>query len=291
MEFNLNKNNVIVVFGATASGKSNLALDIANRYNSVIINADSAQVYKDSPILSNIPTKEDFEKCEHYLFSFLNLNEDFSVGKWLKLVKVQIEEAISKNKTPIIVGGSGLYISSLLNGISEIPGSLEYKKFAQSKYEELGIDAFHKLVESIDFEYAKKVRDKQRLIRAYEVYLTSGKGMTYWHNQPKKQDMKYEFINLYVKKTHEDLLKSIRIRSELMLKKGAIQEVNFIMEKYKDINLLKKILGATEVYSYINNKINLEQLLDLLILKTKQYAKRQTTWFNNQIKDRIEIIN
>ncbi len=282
---NLKQKDILVIFGPTAVGKNDVAIKYAEKYNGVIINADSAQVYKQCSSLTNIP--EYHENIDHFLYSFLNINDDFSVGKWLLLVNDLINSAFAKNKLPIVVGGSGMYISSLLYGISPMPSNLKNKHLSIRTYEELGEKEFFKLVEKIDPETTNKFQDPQRLIRAYEVYLSTQTPFSELQKLPKKQIINGNFINLYLYKDRNKLYNNINERTHLMIKNGAIDEVkNTISIIDNAEQYLKKILGATDIVNYLNHTFSIEDTINIIQKKTRNYAKRQITWFNNQIKDK-----
>ncbi|MFL1781391.1 tRNA (adenosine(37)-N6)-dimethylallyltransferase MiaA [Candidatus Hepatincolaceae symbiont of Richtersius coronifer] len=306
--------DVIVIFGPTASGKSELAVQLAQHINGVIINADSAQMYFDLPILSNIPTLQEQGGIIHKLFGFLPLfackaipttspnsafcNQDFSVGKWLKLVKNELENIKNLNKIPIVVGGSGLYISSLLEGISDIPHSFKEKNLAQEVFNNLGYTDFLKLITSIDPEFTKKFTDTQRLLRNYEVFLMTGQKLSSLHALPKQKVFPGNFINIFVSKPREQLYKVINQRFLKMVERGAITEVKSLPSEVVKLqsNLsilknLKKVLGLYEISLFLNNQCTLVQAIEQSQTKTRQYAKRQLTWFNNKISPTIIINN
>ena len=286
-----NQQDIIVIFGATASGKSDLALKIALEVDGVIINADSSQIYYDAPILSNLPSVEEFQQISHKLFAYLSIIENSSVADWLKLCAFEIKQARLQKKIPIIVGGSGMYISSLLYGISDIPNNAETKQKAIDTYNKIGYENFFNLIKNIDPEYTKKITDSQRLIRAYEVYLISSKSFSYFQSLPNKKYVTGNFINIFINPERETLYQKINERTLLMFNKGLLEEVSKIYAlTQKDLHL-KKILGLKEVVSNINGETSLEETISTIQQKTRNYAKRQITWFNNQIQEKNIIKN
>ena len=173
---------IVVISGPTGIGKSNLALSLAKKINGVIINADSMQIYKELKIISSQPSNTDKKVVSHELYSIRSIYQSFSVMDWLELVEKKLVEILNKNKVPIIVGGTGLYIKSAINGISKIP-KVDKEVFDNclKLFEKIGIIEFKKLVKKIDKNFVIKNIDKQRLIRAYSVYLQTGKAISEWH--------------------------------------------------------------------------------------------------------------
>ncbi len=287
---NINKkNDVVLVFGPTASGKSDFAIELSILLDGIIINADSTQIYKEAPILSNIPTKHQQKNIEHKLFAYLSIMEDSSLMKWLRLVENAVDVCRKSNKLPIIVGGSGLYINTILEGISPIPSNYECKIKAISTYENLGKDKFTELIRKIDNSFVMKFNDSQRLIRAYEVYLCSGKTITSFQKLPREKYINGNFINLFVHKDRELIYESIKDRSEKMIRRGVFKEAEQIFEITTHNQHLKKIIGLYEIYLMKNGKLTPQQTLELIQKHTRNYAKKQFTWFNNKIIDKISI--
>ncbi len=278
--------DVIVIFGATASGKSEVSLKLAKEINGIIINSDSSQIYKEAPILSNIPSQDEFQQIPHKLFSYLSLVDESSVIDWLTLCSKEIELCREQEKTPIIVGGSGLYISSLLYGVSDIPSDKINKQKSINLYNEIGYNNFFDLIKSIDPEFIAKTDDPQRLIRAYEVYLCSNRPFSSFQNMKKKKYINANFINIFIDPNRDLLYKKINERTLSMFDKGALNEASEIFSLTTDALHLKKILGLKDLLSYFNEEITLLKAIELIQQKTRNYAKRQVTWFNHQIKEK-----
>jgi tRNA dimethylallyltransferase len=286
------KDAVVVIYGTTASNKSMLALDIAQNLalqniNSVIINADSSQVYKEVLILNNSPT--DFEKnlVPHKLFNFISLNDEFSVGTWLTLAVAEIKTALKNNEVPIVVGGTGLYISALLYGLSKLPSSLEAKNEAIELYNNIGHNSFLDKIKNIDPIFVQKFTDSQRLIRFYEVYLLTNKSILQLQAQnPPKKLLDANFCTIFIKKDRPVLINDIKNRFNKMIENNALDEVKNIDEKY-----FKKFLGAEELNLFLKNQVLLEQAVEKACITTNQYAKRQTTWFKNKINTNFFVSN
>ena len=280
-----NKQTVVVIYGCTASGKNDLALNLAKQLNGCVINADSAQIYKEIKILNNSPSEKDYNDVEHLLFNFISLNESFSVGKWLDLAMENIFFSLQKQKIPIVVGGSGLYINSLVYGLSKLPSNIHKKQEAIDLYNNLGQEKFFNLVQQIDPIFTKTFKDKQRLIRAYEVYLISGKTISQLKNiNLPIPNPKLKFYKIFINKSRNIIKNKIYTRTQDMIQKGAIEEVRSMNKQF-----YKKILGSYELSLYINNLISLEKSIEKIVIKTQQYAKRQTTWFKNKINSNTII--
>jgi len=217
---------IIVISGPTASGKSALALKMADFYDIAIINADALQIYEGLPILSSQPTEEERKKVPHFLYSVLKTHETSSVGLWLALVKPLIEKIWQEKKTPVIVGGSGMYISKLIEGIAEIPQIFAtVKKQAQELYEKIGHQEFQK-------KFGEgKIIDKQRLIRACEVSLQTEKPISFWQKQQQKIFPEAKFIHINLNPDRKKLYENCNWRFEKMIEDGALDEVRKLSDQ------------------------------------------------------------
>ncbi len=195
------KSKIIVISGATASGKSKVAIEVAKIFNGAIINADALQIYRDLPILSAQPTAENFIEVEHFLYGILPANEKISVGIWLKMVAEIVKKIQQESKIPIIVGGNGMYISRLINGISEIPEIDEkFRLQAQNLYTEIGHEKFQENFGN------SKIIDKQKLLRACEVFLQTGKKIEFFQQQPPKKALEnQQFIHLNLNPPRQEI--------------------------------------------------------------------------------------
>lgn len=275
---------IIVISGATACGKSQLALDFAALKDVAIINADSLQIYEGLPVLSSQPSKLEMEKTAHYLYSHLKADEKASVGIWLGLVKQTIEKVLAENKIPVIVGGTGMYISKLLDGISKMPevSDLNHQK-AQDLYEEMGHQNFQE-----KFGEGKLI-DKQRLLRACEIMLESGKPISFWQEQPREKIFpKANFTHINLEINREKLYQNCDLRFEKMLKNGALDEVeNFIKSHRQNDLQITKTIGFEEIALFLENKISHEEIQKIASQKTRNYAKRQLTFFRHQFPQKI----
>lgn len=286
--------DVVIISGATASGKSNFAISLAKKVKkAVIINADSAQVYANAPILANIPTLAEQQGVSHKLFALQPITEYFSVMMWLQLVKKEINQAQGNGVLPIVVGGSAMYLLSLLEGISPIPSNILNRIEAENLYEQKGQQEFVNLIRKVDPIFVEKFQDKQRLIRAYEVFLCSKKPFSFWQNQPKEKVINKNFVHLHIHKTKEEIYKNINARFETMLKQGAEDEVRKVLQTTANPLHLKKILGLYDLARYINAEITLAEAVTICKQKSRNYAKRQLTFFKNKMPNKkiIEIEN
>ena len=287
---------VTIICGPTASGKSRFAINYALKNNGIIINCDSQQIYKDLSIVTARPSIKDLQIVPHKLYGFLSgLNniKNFSVMSWLNLASREIDNTFNSGFNPIIVGGTGFYISALINGISIIP---EIKTDIRNYVRSQSNDIIYTLLKKYDTEIANKLSfsDNQRIQRALEVFLSTGKRLSDWQNTEKQKfltDIKYNII--YKNPNRASLLKNISDRTEFMLNNGAIDEVkNFLNLEYPSTLPVSKSIGVCEIKNYLHGLIDFKTLSDQIIIKTRQYAKRQNTWFRNQLKNElVTVIN
>ena len=284
---------VIVIFGPTASGKSPLAIDIAREFDGVIINADSMQVYEELRVLTARPSAADEASAPHRLYGVLGAAETCSAGRWLELAVPEIEAARGANKLPIVVGGTGLYIRALMEGLSHTPGVAdECRETARSKFSEIGPEAFHELLAGADPISAARIRpsDPQRMIRAYEVYLSSGRPLSEWQAEAAAPPLNARFFVIALKPDRDDLYAACDGRAEAMLEEGALDEVAALAEMNLDPALpAMKALGAPDLLRHIRGEAGREEALASLQQATRNYAKRQMTWLSHQISSDLTI--
>ncbi len=277
-----------VIVGATASGKSSFALSLAQKNKSVIINADSQQVYSDLRILTARPTPAEEATAPHKLYGALAASENCSAGWWQTHAKMEIDWARANGITPIVVGGTGLYIKALVSGIADIPDIPEsIRAQATSDYEEMGKEAFCKRLRAIDpaFFERLKVYDKQRLVRAYEVWLGSGKSLSWWQAQELNPPYHPDEIEITkIELPREEIYRRCNERFLKMVDDGAIAEVKQLMEQNLPDNLpIMKTIGVRELAAYLRGDCSLTQAIEKCQVATRNYAKRQMTWFRHQI--------
>ena len=282
------KKKIILLAGPTASGKSKLALKLAKHYKGEIINADSMQVYKEISILTSKPSHLDTKNIKHHLYSFKSVKDKFSTGHWLELVIKKIEEQWKNKKTPIVVGGTGLYFKALTEGLVKIP-EIPYKirKETRKLHKKLGQKKFFSELLKID-PLAKNFvlpTDSHRSMRVYEVKKFTKQSLFKLIKETKSKFKKDIFRKLFINTPKEVLEKKIKNRVELMFNNGAIKEVeNFLKIKvYRELSS-NKIIGINEIRDYLKGKITLFKTKELIAIKTRQYAKRQFTWSRGHMK-------
>ena len=280
---------IILLAGPTASGKSKLAIKIAEKINGEIINADSMQVYKDFSILSSRPSKTDLKKIKHHLYGFISSKKHFSTGSWLALVKQKIKLCLKKNKTPILVGGTGLYFEAVTKGISKIPNNkIKKRNVIRELQIKLGQQEFYKKLLILDPLVQNKIEpfDTQRSIRAYEVKKFTKKSLFEWYKHTKSDFNQFEIFKIFLDTPREKILKNISSRTKQMIKKNCIREVkNFLKLKIDPTLSANKIIGVQEIKEYLDDKLNINQVIELINIKTRQYAKRQVTWSRGHMTD------
>ncbi len=286
------KHTVHIICGPTASGKSARGLDLAREKNGVIINADSLQIYNRLPILTAQPSDEDKEIAPHRLYNLLDPNLQMTAGAWRQLALTEIDFAIENNQTPIIVGGTGFYLKSLIEGLSpipEIPASVRIN--AEDLMDELGIDGFHAMMKEKDPVMAARLHpnDRQRNLRAYEVLVHTGESLAEWQKAPKVEpDPRLSFDIEIIIPDREVLYARCDERFKQMVKIGAIEEVakldDDIMAGRVNIDApITHALGFEALQQHVRGEVDLETAIFIAQNETRHYAKRQTTWFRNQI--------
>ena len=283
------KSKIILIYGPTASGKSDFAIKLAKKINGEIINADSIQVYKELKILSTRPLKKDFQKIKHHLFGFQNVKKNFSTGDWLKLAKQKISNIKKRNKIPILVGGTGLYFKALTEGlvnIPNIPSNLRIK--IRNLHKKIGEKKFFSKLTKLDPLVFKHINssDTQRVIRAYEVKFFTKKSIYEWIKKTQSDYEKKDFYKIYIDYPRKDLIERINARTEDIIKNGAILEV----KKFNNLKVPRsktayKAIGINEIKDYLNNKIQISEVIEKISIKTRQYAKRQVTWRRGNMLD------
>ena len=283
------KSKIILISGPTASGKSKAALKIAKKLNGEIINADSMQVYKELNILTARPSKTDLNKIDHHLYGFRSVKKEFSSGDWLKLAKKNIKKIRDKNKIPILVGGTGLYFKALTDGLVKIPKiPIPIRNKIRRMQNNLGQKKFYLKLLKIDPLVKNKIdpTDAQRSIRAYEVIMISKKSIFEWYNKTKPSFRNDEFIKIYIDYPKDELTNKISKRVDQMMKDGAIKEVkDFLKLNLKSDSNIFKVIGIREIKEFIDKKTSMHDLKLNIVIKTRQYAKRQRTWARGQMSD------
>ena len=283
------KSKIILIAGPTASGKSKFAIQLANKINGEIINADSMQVYKELKILTARPKIKDYKNIKHHLYGFISIKQKFSTGKWLSLAEKKIKEIKKKNKTPIVVGGTGLYFKALTDGFVRIPNiPIKVRKKIRNLQKKIGQKKFFIMLKKLDPKIINKINeaDVQRSIRAYEIKYYTKYSLYDWFKKTKSKFASNEFFKIYLDYPRNDLLDNILQRTNSMLKIGAIAEVKrFNLIKIESESTANKIIGLKEINEYLIKKSKLEQVIEKISIKTRQYAKRQSTWARGQMTD------
>ena len=280
---------IILLAGPTASGKSKLAIHLAKKLNGEIINADSMQIYKEFSILSSRPNKLEVKQAKHHLFGVVSAKNYFSAGDWLKETKKKINLCFKKKKTPIIVGGTGLYFNTITKGISKIPDiDLKTRTQVRNQFKKLGYKKFYEKLLEIDPKAKGKIlpTDSQRTQRAYEVKLKTKKSLFDWIANTKSDFLNYNLKKIFLDIPRQELLQKISKRTEMMFKENCISEV----KKFNSLKLNKslsanKLIGVQEINQYLEDNISLDECKELINIKTRQYAKRQNTWARGHMKN------
>lgn len=284
------KPKVIVICGPTASGKTGLSIELAKKINGEIVSCDSMQIYKDMTIGTAKPTLEEMQGIKHYLIDFVSPDSRYSVADFQKDAKKAIAEILSKGKVPIIVGGTGLYVDTLVYNIQypEIETDLEYRKQLEKIAEKDGLYALYEKASEIDEEAVKKIssNDKKRIMRILEIHHQTGKTKTQLEIESRKEEPEYDYLVYAINMDREKLYDRINKRVDIMIDQGLIEEVQKLLQKYKNFPTAMQGLGYKEVVSYLQGNMTREEMIDVLKQETRRYAKRQLTWFrkNKEIK-------
>lgn len=284
-------NRVIVIVGPTASGKTNLSIELAKRMNGEIISADSMQIYKYMDIGTAKPTKEEMQDISHYLIDEVLPNEDFNVVRFKELAEKYIDNILEKGKQPIVAGGTGLYISSLINNInfSESESDWELREALKKEAEEFGPEYLHKKLQEVDPNSALSIHPNniKRVIRALEVYYQTQKPISYHNEMSRSIPPKYQFVLVGLNMDRQVLYERINKRVDIMIQNGLVDEVKGLVNQgYADNIISMQGIGYKEILEFLRNNITLEQAIDNIKQGTRRYAKRQITWFK-----RIDGIN
>lgn len=285
----LKVNSVIVIGGPTASGKSDLAIDLALRYNGEVVNADSMQVYMGTPIISAAPTEADKAKVLHHLFEIYHPSQNGTVVDWLDLAVSKIREIWKRGKIPVVVGGTGMYIDNLINGTTPIP---EIDK--DIRYEVAKITDLYDWLMENDEVGAKMLNpnDTTRVRRAVEIFLGTGKSIAEWYKIPMLKKLpEAEFRVIKIIPQTEELDKRCYLRFDKMIEAGALNEVRWLDGLGLPENLpAMKMLGVPDLRKFLHGECSLSEAVNLAKLHTRQYAKRQRTWFRNKLNAEIEVL-
>jgi tRNA dimethylallyltransferase len=246
------------------------------------------QVYKELKILTARPLKNDLKKIKHHLYGFKNSKIDFSTGDWLKIAIKKINEIRNKKKIPILVGGTGLYFKALTEGLVEITAiPNKFRNKIRLLQKSIGQEKFYKKLLKLDPTIINHIKstDVQRSIRAYEVELFTKKSITEWYKSTKSKFKKKEFLKLYIDYPRPKLIEKINLRVRQMLDMGVVLEVkNFLKLKISKNKSVSKAIGVVEIKDLIKKKIDEDEVIEKISIKTRQYAKRQATWARGHMK-------
>ena len=284
------------ILAPTASGKTNLAINLAKKIHGEVIGLDSRQIYDQIPIGTAQPTKKEMEGVTHYLIGVKSVEETVSAGQYAKLVRYYIEHIRSRGKIPILCGGAGLYFRALNSGIfDQSKSELKIRKNLEDLYDGGNAKEMMRTLKKIDPEYYMHVHinNKKRLIRALEIYEGTGKTPSeHFKNQKNKHAPSLNLFSVYLNWDRSELRKRISKRTTAMIKNGWIDEVKKIIEKYPGVNLHPlDSIGYRQIVSYLNNNISLEFLESEINTKTYQYAVRQIKWFKKENMNLIIKMN
>ena len=283
------KSKIILIYGPTASGKSNFAIKLAKKINGEIVNADSMQVYKELKILSARPLPKNYKNIKHHLYGFQSVKKNFSSGNWLKLVNKKILDIRKRKKIPILVGGTGLYFKAITEGLVNIPNiPIRIRSKIRFLHKKLGVKKFFSKLVKLDpvSKNFVKPTDTQRVIRAYEVKLFTKRSIYDWFKSTRSNYENDDFFKIYIDFPRTELIKRISDRTADMIKKGAISEVKkFIRLKVPRTKTASKAIGIAEIREYLEKKIEISEVIEKISIKTRQYAKRQSTWGRGNMMD------
>jgi len=282
--------NLIIIGGPTGSGKSALAINLAERIGGAVVNADSMQQYRDLRVITARPTLADHRRAPHYLYGHLPAERPGSVGQWLRLATRVIDEIRSQERVPIVVGGTGLYLKALLKGIAAVPDvPSEIRLAATERFDELGVPGFHQDLARRDPDQAALLEpgDRQRLIRAAEVLEATGKSLLYWRAQPRERTALPEpIVGMSLMPPRPALHRRIEHRLQTMIDAGALDELEVLRAQQLDPELpLMKAVAVPELMAYLEGRLDLTTAINRAAAKTRQYAKRQMTWLRHQLPE------
>ena len=287
------KSKIILISGPTASGKSNFSIKLAKKINGEIINADSMQVYKELKILSARPNLKDYQKIKHHLYGFHGVKNNFSTGDWLKFAIKKIKEIRSRKKIPIFVGGTGLYFKALTDGLVSIPNiPIRFRNKIRILHKSLGQKKFYQKLIKLDPNSKERINptDVQRSIRAYEVKQFTKKSLQDWFENTKSYFDKDDFYKIYIDYPREELIQRINNRTKQMIKIGAINEVKrFLKLKVRKDKSVNKAIGIYEIKEYLEKRKDMSDVIEKISIKTRQYAKRQSTWARGNMMSWLKL--
>lgn len=280
----MNKLKVIVICGPTASGKTALSIELAKKIDGEIISGDSMQIYKDMNIGTAKPNIEEMQGIKHYLIDFVDPDKRYSVADFKRDAEKAIKEILNKGKIPIVVGGTGLYIDSLIYGIEyqDIKFDEQYRKeLEEIAIQDGGLEKLYNKAKEIDRVAIEKIspNDKKRILRVLEIYKATGKTKTEQEEESRKNGIKYDYRVFAINIEREKLYERINKRVDIMVQQGLIEEVKKLLQKYNEFPTAMQGLGYKEVVEYLEDKCTKEEMIEKIKMETRRYAKRQITWF------------
>jgi len=288
-------NNLFILLGPTGVGKTDISIKLAQKIPDIeIISADSMQIYKYMDIGTAKPDKGILNTIKHHMIDIVDPAEDFDVIQYSKLTNNIILDLFKKSKIPILVGGSGLYISSIIHPLFAGPAkNSEYRETLEEEAKTHGKKYLYEKLSKIDLDSASKIKpnDLRRIIRALEVYQSTGKTISYLQRKSSNNDVKINYQIIGFKRNRENLYQRINLRIDKMIKDGFIEEVKMLREMGYNENLNSmQGLGYKQINKYLNGIYTKEETINLIKIETRHYAKRQMTWFKNKLED-IEWID
>jgi tRNA dimethylallyltransferase len=278
---------VYIIAGPTASGKSGYALELARKMNGVIINGDSLQIYNELPLLTAQPSSETQTMVPHRLYGALSHQEKCTVGKWLEMATREINKAFQNGKIPIVVGGTGLYLKALIDGLIDIPEiNQSIKNKVQAEFDSVGREEFYNHLKKIDPDYAVKIGpdNTQRVLRARNVFEATGKPFSVWRQQHNSKQHDFAFYKICLMPPREVLYSRCNQRFLQMIEVGIIDEVKAAQQYYiPQDHTLRKAIGFREIESALQGGITMDEAIKKAQQLTRNYAKRQVTWLRHQM--------
>ena len=282
------KQKVIVIVGPTGIGKTRLSIELAKKIDGEIVSADSMQIYRKMNIGTAKPTEEEKQGIPHHMMDILDMGENFSVAQYQSMAFSCIEEILAKGKTPIVVGGTGLYINSIVDEIiySETQENPEYRQKLEEIAAREGNQVLYEELKQKDPKAAKRIElnDLKRIIRALEVYEMTGKTITEQQENSKPKDTKYDYIIIGLRTDRETIYDRINKRVDIMFEQGLLEEAKEILKSTDDNNTSHQAIGYKELAKYFNGEETLDEAIENIKKESRHYAKRQFTWFNRNEK-------
>lgn len=279
----MEKERVIVICGPTASGKTAMSIELAKKINGEIVSCDSMQIYKEMDIGTAKPTREEMQGIKHYMIDIISPDQRYSVADYKRDAKIAIREILKKGKTPIVVGGTGLYVDSLIYEIEyqDIKFDEEYRKELEKQAREKGLNTLYEEAKKIDPEAILKIspNDQKRILRILEIYHATGMTKTEQEKKSREKEPEFDYKVYALNMPREKLYERINLRVDLMIKQGLIKEVEEIYHKYSEFPTAMQGLGYKEVVEYLKGNLTKEEMIEKIKQETRRYAKRQMTWF------------